>query len=165
MKKYFLNLFLYVLMIAFSHSLHANGFSCAKIVLQNGEVIEVENVKLALSDCSLSYKTCGKPQNPEVILSLNSILRVIDNMGETLYQNEGKTCIGNSGKQETEILGILGTFTGLLISPLGLILGIISLNKQRKSPNQFKKSAKTWAVTSIIIGSLGLLFILMGLIA
>jgi len=135
--------------------------ACAKIVLKNGDIIEADIIQLTSTE--IKYKRCGKPDDPEFVVDKKEVLSVQAADGDIIFRNTGAN-VRSSDKddeKQTETNAIIAFIGALVLFPLGIIFGIISLNKISKNPEKYK--GRGFALAGIIIGGLYLLFLLIAI--
>ena len=141
-------------------------FGCSKIVLKNGNIIEADISQITPNE--VKYKRCGKPNDPETVISKNDVLRIKDADGTDIFVNTGDNAIGDypSGQQVDGyaiasiatavgglILGLLvAAGTGALAGACAVVLGIMSLRRINREPKKY--SGKGLAIAGLILGSL-----------
>ncbi|MFN7115539.1 MAG: DUF4190 domain-containing protein [Saprospiraceae bacterium] len=139
---------------------------CAKIALKNGDIIEADIISITPTE--VKYKRCGKSNDPEFIINKSDVLSVQSADGEIIFRNSGNATIYSAAApttnfRETEPLAIWALVSSLLIAPVGLILGIISLGKISRNPTKYKGKGLAWA--GIAIGGLWTLLVILAILA
>jgi len=132
---------------------------CANIVFQNGDIIEVDIIELTSTE--IKYRRCGKPNDPEFVADKKEVLSVRATNGQIVFRNteQNVRSAGKHDKRRIETNAIIALAGSILFFPLGIIFGIISLNKISKHPEKYK--GKGLAVAGIVIGGIHLLYLLL----
>jgi hypothetical protein len=151
---------------------------CHEIILRSGKTIKGLVTEVGIEE--IKYKDCNDSKLPEVILKKKDVFKIIYSDGsfdefkeEVVKNNVSDNTSGNSKtKQEStgnnqiktegfaiaglilSIIGFLFPFIGLI----GLIFGIVSLNRIKKNPEKFK--GRKLALAAIIVGAISLLFVI-----
>lgn len=128
---------------------------CSKIVLKNGDIIEANIIQITPTE--IKYKRCGKPNDPEIILSKKEVLSVKAEDGEIIYRNTGSSNVNNSNNSNGEpkldplaiaslatgasglLIGlVLSGFIGILAGIVGIVLGGISIFRIKRNPDKYR---------------------------
>lgn len=145
---------------------------CEKIILKNGELLEV-NIS-EISETTVRYKPCDKPDHPDFTMSLENVLSILARDGSIAYRSEGAALIQPAYSDTYEepkglfsmILGLSGLVSaflapnfGWLLLPLigwillvvGVVLGLLSIREVNKHPTKYRGSLFAWIGISAAI--------------
>ncbi len=86
-------IFLFSLNTTIVFSATTYNANCSQVVLKNGDVLQADI--LSMTDCDITYKRCGKPNDPETKIFKSNILKIKDGDGEVLYDSKNYACIEN----------------------------------------------------------------------
>ncbi len=140
--------------------------ACSKIVLKNGDIIEADISQITPTE--VKYRRCGKPDDPEIVLSKGDVLSIQASDGAVIYRDTGRpptVAPRNDYRQvstqidtrKMEPYAIWATVFALLIPIVGIVLGIISLTRINKNPDRYKGAG--WAWFGIIFSILWILVV------
>jgi hypothetical protein len=152
---------------------------CSKIVLKNGDIIEADIIQITPTE--VKYKRCGKPNDPEIIVSKKDVLSIKAEDGDVIFRNTGNSRGNNSttyGEPKLDGLaiaslatGVGGLVIGLLLSGVigilagivGIVLGGISILRMKRDPDKYRGKGMAWAGMICGIVVVGLFIILIAL--
>jgi hypothetical protein len=129
---------------------------CAKIVLNNGRVIEAEI--LELTPIEVRYKKCGQTTNVEYILPKESITVIKNHQDEVLFVHKKSEIesLVNDSEKDYEVTGIVALIMLALSPVLALPFGLLSRYRIKRAPNKYKSRSKMLADIAIYV-SLGMI--------
>lgn len=158
---------------------------CDVITLRNGDEIEAKVSEITLTE--IKYKKCTNLEGPTISVAKKDVLMIKYANGTkdiiTADEDSSKKKAEQSDyvdpnpkdaekAKKTEPLGIIGYIlslvgifvAGIILGTIGVIFGLISLNKIKNHPEKYK-SKKLYAILSIIIGVVaiigGIIFIIL----
>ena len=143
--------------------------SCSRIALKNGDIVEADIIQITPTE--VKYKRCGKTSDPEFVVNKDEVFSIQAPDGEIIFRNttaqianqSGRSSATYTGERVVEPLSIWAAAASLLIGPIGLILGIISLVKIARNPEKYKGSGWAWAGIILgVLGTIGLIITLSG---
>lgn len=163
----------------------SQGEKCDKIILRNGDVIEAKVTEVG--EKTVTYKKCDNLEGPTYTKSKSSVFMIqyVNGTKDVFKKNDVKSETETISKDReidkislnSMILGIegivafiVGAITGglfwailfILSSIVAFILGFIGLHRVNKNPDKYK--GKGLAITGIILGSIGLVLLIIGLV-
>lgn len=143
-------------------SLSNDDSGCAKIVKKNGDIIEADIISITPTE--VKYKRCGKPGDPEFVLSKKEVLSIMASDGEVLFRNTSSSSGQVEGAKNDPlavaslVVGVSGLVIGLLLSGIigvlagivGIVFGFIALKRIKDNPDEYK--GKGMALAGLISG-------------
>ena len=147
---------------------------CETIVLKTGDLISVKVIQI--SPTEVKYKRCGKPNDPEIILPLSKVLKIIDAESIPMWSNDKNgTTDGSSTGQKVNGLALTSMISGIisviltlfgggwLTGALAIIFGSIGLYKITHNPEKWR--GKGMAITGLVTGIAALVILALLILA
>lgn len=161
--------------------------ACDLINFKNGE--EIKAIVTEVGAAEIKYKNCDSKNDPTCFLNKADVSQIKyangakDNFENNSNENDKSKDVVNSNEAKTDELAIasiatgglglfltissssflgLGLPLGLLLILTGMVLGIVSLSKIKKSNGVLKGSGL--ALTGVIIGSVMILFLILAVV-